>query len=130
MSKFIFIASFILCCTSTFSQDSKGLTVKKIKAFLHQYQVNISTRETGNNPTIYYNKVKKIIDIDGYQIPLQEVKTTFYISQTYNECVSFNCKLKDCITKPDGDMQTRFAIPFLTKRNCYDFIELINRLKK
>lgn len=130
MTKFILVASFILCCTSIFSQDSKDMTVKKIKIFLHQYQVNISTGKTGNNPIIYYNKVEKIIDIDGYQIPLQEVKTTYYISQTYNQCVSFDCKLNDCITKPDGDIQTGFAIPFLTKKNCYDFIELINQLKK
>ena len=119
-----------LAATFTYSQESKETTVKKIKAFLHQYQVNISTGKTGNNPTIYYNKLEKIIDIDGYQIPLQEVKTTYYVSQTGHKCVSFDCRLDDCIVKPTGGLQTGFAIPFLTKSNCYSFIELINQLKK
>lgn len=130
MVKVFFIALLMLFGTSTYSQDSKDATIKKIKIFLHQYLVNISTGETGNNPTIYFNKVEKIIDIDGYQIPLQEVKTVYYMTENGANCVSFDCRNDNCIVKPSGNLQIGFAIPFLSKSNCYAFIELINQLKK
>ena len=83
---------------------------------MYQYHVNVLTGKTGQTPTIYYNKIEHIIDIDGYQIPLQEVKITYSLYQKSIDRVSFDSKLEDCITNPDGNIQTGFSIPFLTKK--------------
>jgi len=128
--KTILTLIFSLFYVTSFSQDSKDITVKEIKEFIKHYAVNLITKKTGRNSVIYFNKVEKIIDIDGYQISLQDVKTTYYFSESMNHCVSFDCKGVDCILQPNGSDARGFAIPFLSKKNCYDFIDLINQLKK
>jgi hypothetical protein len=126
----IFLTLLLTVSFSSIFSQSKQLTLNKLKTFMHQYQINLRTHKTGNNPIIFYNDVEKILDIDGTQIPLFDVKTTYYVNETGNHCVSFDCKNEDCISKPEGNVQTGFAIPFLTKKNCYDFISIINQLKR
>lgn len=83
------------------------------------------------NTVIYFNKVDNVLDIDGIQIPLKEVKTAYYYSkQASNHCVSFDCKNEDCIIDQQGQNHTGFAAPFISKQKCYEFMELVSQLKK
>lgn len=124
--------SLFLISLTSFSQDSKDVIVKRIKTFIKQYSVTPGTNKTGKNSIVYYNKVDKILDIDGFQIPLLEVKTSYYYSkQQSNHCVSFDCRNEnDCVMDPQGYGNTGFAAPFINKQKCYEFIELISQLKK
>lgn len=129
-----YIILLALCFLSFFAtaQNTKESTVKKIKTFIYQYSVSPETNKTGKKAVVYFNKVDEILDIDGHQIPLQEVKTTYYYSKDFrNHCVSFNCISGDCIINPQGEyMDGGFAAPFLNKKYCYEFMELINQLKR
>ncbi len=119
---------FIIGLTA-FSQDTKEATVKKIKAFLEKHSVAPGKNAPPKEVTIFFNKADTIIDIDGFQLPLQEVKTAYYLIQSVKPGVSFDCKGTNCITDPKGKSIDWFAIAFFSKQNCYDFIELISQLK-
>jgi hypothetical protein len=131
MNKILLTTVFTILCLTTFSQDNKDPILKKIKTFINRYSVTFGTSKTGKNPIIYYNRGDKILDIDGYQTPLLEVKATYYyFNETSNDCVSFDCRSNDCVINPGGQKCSDFFVPFLNKKYCYDFIELINQLKK
>lgn len=89
----------------------------------------MNTGKAGTKPSVFYNKAENIIDIDNYQVPVDDVKTTYFLTDTKDHCVSFDCKHGHCITSTEDGKLEGFAIPFLSKQNCYDFIELINQLK-
>lgn len=122
---------FFFALTS-FSQTNKSLTVTKIKKFLDQYSVMPGTSNTGKNTVVYYNKVDKILDIDNIKIPLLEVKITyFFVKNSEDHCVSFECKEStECIVGQDEETILGFMAPFKTKKQCYDFISLIDELKR
>ena len=124
LTSLLFIASL-----TAFSQGTKAATVKKIKAFLEKYSVAQGRNAPPKEVTIFFNKADKIIDIDGFQLPLQEVKTAYYLIQSVRHGVSFDCKRTHCIRDPKGKSIDWFAIAFFSKQNCYDFIELISQLK-
>ena len=126
MSKLLFICFICLSSLPSNAQSGKSALTQKIKAFIKANSVL-----SGKNPVIYFNNVDKIIDIDGYRIPLNEVKTTYNYHQTsYGHCVDFDCRSGNCITQADGSGAIGFAVAFKTKKNCYDFIDLISQLKK
>lgn len=124
----------IICffALTSFAQTNKNLTVTKIKNFLDHYSTMPGTSNTGKNTIVYYNRVDKILDIDNIKIPLLEVKTTyFFIKESEDHCVSFDCKeSKECIIGQDEENILGFMAPFKTKKQCYDFISLIDELKR
>lgn len=129
--KKLLLAFLMNLSLSSFSQDKKDVIIKQIKIFIKEYSVTPGTNRTGKNSVIYYNKVDKVLDIDGFQIPLQEVKTTYYYSKKlYNHCVSFDCRNEDCIIDPQGQNHSGFSAPFISKEKCYKFMELISQLKQ
>lgn len=132
MKKLLLIVSVCILSIVSFSQDSKAITVNKIKVFMKQYSVKPGASiPIGENFVIYFNNADKILDIEGYQIPLLEVKTAYSLSKIADgHYVSFDCKSEDCIKYPNGGYGVGFSMAFLTKKNCYDFIELISQLKR
>ena len=116
----------------SYSQTSKNLTVNKIKIFLNTYSYFPDSPNKSRKTVVYFNKVDNILDIDNYRIPLSEVKTTYFFFKEYDaHCIWFSCKEGvECITKPDEENVVGFKIPIKSKKNCYDFIELIEELKK
>ena len=121
----------IVSNTHLISQNNSSNTISKIKKFLYSYAVSPNSKNTGKNMTVYYNKVENIIDIDNCRIPLLDVKISYYYyKDTDNHCVSFDCKNKvKCIIAPEEEEVLATMLPFKTKKNCYDFIELVNQLK-
>jgi hypothetical protein len=130
VTKFFLISVLFFIFQTSFSQTSKETTVKKIKAFLEQNSVAPGKNVPPKEVTVYFNKADKIIDIDGFQLPLQEVKTAYYLIQSTKHGVSFDCKGTNCITDPKGKAIDWFAIAFFSKQNCYDFIDLVSQLKQ
>ena len=130
MKKFIFIF-VIFFSKSLYSQNSRDLTIKKINKFLNLHSINIQSGKAITNSTVFYNIKEELLDIDGAQIPLREVKVFYKTCLIDRNCVSFGClESNNCILNSNGEIHTGFGIAFLTKKNCYDFIELVNQLKK
>jgi hypothetical protein len=84
----------------------------------------------GYKPIIYFNQIEKVLDIEGYQIPLLEVKILYvYNNEFGNHLVGFNCNNSSCIYNSKGKKSLAFSVPFISKQKCYEFIDLINKIK-
>lgn len=127
--RLLLIAVMFGFCLTSFSENGVDMAIKKIKALMKESSAKPGTASmTYKSPTIYFNKIEKILDIDGWQIPLQEVKISYtYEAKFQNHCVSFDCRGHDCIFE-SGEYHSGFSAPFISKQKCYEFIELINQL--
>jgi hypothetical protein len=130
LKRLFLLPLLVIISLTTFSQDNKEATIKKIKAFLEQHSLAPGKNAPPKEVVVFFNKADKIIDIDGFQLPLLDVKTAYYLIQSSKHGVSFDCKGTNCITDPKGKSIDWFAIAFFSKQNCYDFIDLISQLKQ
>jgi hypothetical protein len=124
------IIILILSPILSFAQ-TENIIIGKIKYHMKMYSVNATTKKVGTNATIYFNNSEKIIDIDGYQIPLLDTKCFYRYSSDFNlNVVSFECfDENECVTFLNGST-SRFSTAFTSKKSCYSFIDLIAKLKR
>ncbi len=112
-----------MICTDIYSQSSKEL---KVANFIEQNSFPI-TNSSGKCKVKYYSEVRAL-NIDGYRIMLNRV----YTKITYGEglyFVGFECVSgNNCIVDPSGILRLEFAIPFVNRTKCNDFIRIIDSL--
>lgn len=84
------------------------------------------TGEKRIKPEVYYNKHSKIIEIDGIQIPINEVKLTYLVESKSLHFVRIKCIYSDCIISLRYGEIDNSLYRFKTKERCYDFMNLLS----
>ena len=123
--KLLLIIFLALSFSISTAQTRADAAVKKVKDFY-------ITKNAGLvKGTFYFNKSENIIEIIGAQIPLFDVKCTYFYSDasytSSTHMVQFDCSDGSNCIPPNS---SGFGIPFKTKDDCYTFINLIYELKK
>ena len=99
------------------------------------YQNNAAV---GGKPKhIFINRFNKSIDILGFQILLDSVKTVYRFDDTlksiYRNQVAFECEStsqKNCIKNALNEYSSALFISFKSKSACYDFMNLLFEIKE
>ena len=120
------------------AQNTIDILIKKINKF-HKENRDDPGKKIND---MYVNKTNKTIDIDDFVISLDSYKATYYVNHEKNETIHgvlFQCiENQDCIYK-NGEKNNRdkigfslsgMGIAFKSKKACYEFINLIDELKK
>lgn len=129
MTKLLFIVAILVFSETAICQNKEDITLKEIKSFMKNYSVYPGTSKLRNsNPVIYFNKIEKIIEIEGMEIPISDVKVFYQPSESGNHYVTFKCYGGPCIARQSIRNVSDASLPFLNKGNCYDFINLIYKL--
>lgn len=80
---------------------------------------------------IFYNKAGRELNINGYQIPIVQIKYRYKESNgavLEFECVSIS--KRNCIFQPFADKYVeKFAFPMIDKESVYKAIELIDQVR-
>ena len=89
----------------------------------------------GNTPQIFLNIEDKILDMGDYFLPLENVKMEYaYVNRNLPDKkyhgVRFSCYEGNCIKIMDDGNGSGITSFFKTKKDCYDFINSLNELKK
>lgn len=114
---------------NAYTQNLK-FTLGKVKQIINESSISITTGEK-SKAEVYYNASDKIIDIDGFQIPLLEVKPFYLFDEKRNRhVVNFVCNTGECITDSEMHKVIGMGLAFTSKKICYDFIAAISDLKK
>tara|TARA_R100000988_G_C3966486_1_gene149075 strand:- start:514 stop:891 length:378 start_codon:yes stop_codon:yes gene_type:complete len=115
---------------SSYSQNEVKTILDKINKNLSIYGADPTLKE------VFLNRQQKILDIQGYQIPLNKTKE-FYESdaRTYNGIkiignVFFKCDWNCIEDTTEKKMNSGVAFSFKSKKGAYLFINLIFELKK
>lgn len=107
----------------TITAQSKIDNIKKF------YAKN-STAKTSR--TISYNKTSKVLNVDGYRIPLNRVSFYYYYNDDFysyaNHFVSVECIDDSNCIKFNGGSTRAFYLPINTKSNTQKFISMLENL--
>jgi hypothetical protein len=128
MKKLYAVILLILGTTISYSQSDVTQIISEINKSLQLYNANPKLTK------VYLNRDEKILDIEGYQIPLVETKVVYEAkSRTYEGVkiignVYFKCE-NSCITNGEENL-TGVAFSFKSKDGAYKFIDLIYKLEK
>ncbi len=127
MRKAIFLLSMLLAVFNAISQSNSNKVIDQIKLYYFNNGIAIGEKE------IFYNNSENIIELDGYQIPLNEVKVVYNYNDSlpgFYHFVYYECKQdKNCIKSKNDEYVFGFSVPFRSKEACYEFINLISNLK-
>ncbi len=88
---------------------------------------------------IYLNSHLKKIDVDDCSIPLENIEFNYIYSGHWKSAedgvsvkkyhgVHLSCISGNCISVDDGSVASGFTMFFKTKKDCYNFINLLNDL--
>ena len=124
----LLIMSFI--ALSSYGQNRETIAFNKVKEFYFKKVLGRTTGET----SIYFNRNEKAIEIIGYLIPVLEVKIKYTESdRKAKHFVEFICETNGCILPSDdkdNKQSDSFGVPFGSKQDCYDFINVLAELKE
>ncbi len=132
--KTLFFFLFFLISHNLFSQSKTDKIL---------FKVNVLNKETRlkftNTPikAIYLNIDAQQLDLEDHLVPLCNIKLS-YSYQAWDQAnkskkyhaVRFSCiSSGNCIILDDGSVASAVTIFFKTKKDCYDFLNLINELR-
>lgn len=128
MKRVTFIFLMITLSLSSFSQNKSNSKVEQIKTYFQKNCVADATK------TFFFNRAEKIVELDGYQIPIMKVEIIYMYNDQqvkYKHFVEFSCENDvNCITANDNTKMFGFSIPFSSKAKCYEFINLLSDLRE
>lgn len=124
----LLVMSFIIL--PSYGQNKEDIAFNKVKDFYFKKVLGRNTGET----SIYFNRNEKAVDIIGYLIPILKVKIKYTeADRKAKHFVEFICETDGCILKSqdnDSNETNSFGVPFGSKQDCYDFINLLAELKE
>ncbi len=129
MKRILLILTFLSTLT-TFSQNEVKVIIDKINQNLITYGADPTLKE------VFLNRQEKILDIQGFQIPLEKTKEIYepdakiYQGIKIIGKVSFECEWNCIENTEDNEKNSGVAFSFKSKKGAYLFIELIYQLKK
>jgi hypothetical protein len=129
--KQILIFVLIISSLKSFAQTNEATAFTKVKLLFNKA---ISCIPKTTQCSIFYNSDQRQFDIDNTLIFLLQVKLQY----EYNEAipnrfhyVKFECLEGNCIiSSSDKRLIHSTAMPFVSKKDCYSFIEAVSDLKK
>jgi hypothetical protein len=129
----VLMLSLILITTVSYGQTRSDLVVKRISNFVAKNMMRF-----GSESSVHYNRMEKVLQIGGGQIPIFDVKFSyFYIDQSdtpKHHLVLINCKNgENCLilnSAVNNQLLDSVALTFKTKEGCYAFMNLISELRE
>ncbi|MEN3324241.1 hypothetical protein VP395_10920 [Mariniflexile soesokkakense] len=129
MKTILLILTFISGITS-YSQNEIKDIIDKLNQNLTTYGADPSLKE------VFLNRQEKILDIQGFQIPLEKTKEVYQPDEKIYQGtkiigkVSFECEWNCIKNTEDNEQNSGVAFSFKSKKGAYLFIDLIFQLKK
>lgn len=127
MKNMIFSLFLMLTTYGVFSQSNSAKVVNELKSYYNKNGIAKVEKE------IFYNRSENILELDGYQIPLDEVKIVYNYNNSlpgYYHFVKYQCRRgSNCIKSMNGEYVSGLSVPLRSKTACYEFINLISNLK-
>lgn len=129
MKKILLVFS-LLAALNSYSQDEIKVIINKINQNLSTYGADPTLKE------VFLNRQEKILDIQGFQIPLEKTKEIYEPdARTYQGIkitgkVTFECEWNCIENTEENKMNSGVGFSFKSKKGAYLFIELIYQLKK
>lgn len=125
-----FVLLAFLIGISSYSQDEISRIINEINKNLIEYGADPSLTE------VFLNRQQKILDIEGYQIPLELTNEIYKPDARIHEgikivgTVFFECDYNCIQNTSDNKKNSGVGFSFKSKKGAYIFINLIFRLKK
>lgn len=123
----VILAIFLSCSFGCFGQTNITKLTSKISLYFNTYSL-------GEKKYIYLNNKELILDINDYQIPLNDVVVKYesdprIVNGLKREgLLVFECE-RDCIINKDKSVLS-IGYAFKNKKAAYDIIEFISQLTK
>lgn len=129
MGKKLIILALLLN-SIVYSQNKINVIVEKLDKSLTTFCPD------SKKGSVFINIQEKILDIDGFQIPIEETSEIFvpesriYKGRKILGYVEFKCKWNCIKNTEDNEIILAIGFGFVSKKGAYEFIELIYQLKK
>ncbi|MBO0340947.1 hypothetical protein [Flagellimonas profundi] len=128
MKKIIILILIVAFSNNLYSQTTVNEKINQVKVFFQKHC------QAESEKTVFFNKVERILELDGYQIPFLDVKVNYVFNDTYPEYsdyVHFECEYNnECMIDPTNKNAVGFYVPFASKDKSYQFINLIAELRE
>ncbi len=129
--RFFFLIIFSFIAQILFSQGKVNQCMVKLNKIHMQGRLMF----TGKVPQLYLNKEDKILDLGNYFLYIEKVEAIYSYearelpTKKYHG-VKFRCIEDDCIKSSDFGYSNNITNFFKSKKDCYNFINAFNELKK